>query len=580
MKIRKLLVSCTIILTCATRLLAEQPKLVVAILVDQLRYDYLERFHDQFTDGGFRLLTDEGVFMTFARYNYCPTITAPGHASAFSGSPPAMHGIIANEWFDKRTRKAMYCCGDSTVTGVGTNTAAGKMSPRNFIGANFADQLRLHYGSKVVGISIKDRGAILPAGKKPAGAYWFEPASGNFVTSNYYRAELPEWVRAFNDRKLPAGYLDQKWDRLLEEKRYEREDTLPGEGTLAGEKTPTFPHLIVRPKPAPVTKPAAEEDVPPAAGAAPAEVKTVAPAPAPFKETYENILPTPFSNQLLAEFARAAIEGEHLGEGVSPDLLTISFSGIDACGHRFGPYSQEVQDITLRLDRQLAELFSYLDKKFGLANVTFVLTADHGVMPTPEFATQQGFDGQRVDEVALIGDLLPKLSERFGSGSVLLSKRLYEGNLYFNHDALREKSIPPGDVAAFIREWAFSTGKFQACYSREQLLDGRAPGPIGERVINGYNAERSGDVVLVYKPFTISWGGKSGTTHGSPYSYDTHVPVLFRGAAFKPGHYAEEFYITDLVPTLCAALHIDQPPGSIGKPFTRALADRESHIAK
>lgn len=543
---------------------ALRPKLIVAIVVDQLRYDYLERFRDQFTPGGFRLLTDDGAFMTFARHNYFPTVTAPGHASVFSGAPPALHGIIANDWFDKRTRQPVYCCSDYTVAGVGTTGGAGRMSPRNFIGANFADQLRLHYRSKVVGISMKDRGAILSAGKKPVGAYWFEAASGHFITSTYYVAGLPAWVQAFNARKRPAQMVGQKWDRLLDADSYEREDNGPGEANLSDEKTPTFPHLVHRSKPSVAPKSAAD-DAPPAATAEPGA------ATPPAGESYDNILPTPFSNELLAEFARAAIEGERLGEGAGPDLLTVSFSAIDACGHKFGPYSQEVQDITLRLDRQLTEFFAWLDNKFGLANILITLTSDHGVMPTPEFARKQGLESRRADEVALIGDLQARLGERFGSAGMLLTRRVFEGNLYFNHDVLREKAIPPSEVATFIREWALATENFQAVYAREQLLDGRAPGSLGEQVLNGYNAERSGDVVLIYKPFTVVWA-KSGTTHGSPYSYDTRVPVLFRGAAFKAGRYPDEFFITDFVPTLCAALRMTEPPASIGKPFVRILA--------
>jgi predicted AlkP superfamily pyrophosphatase or phosphodiesterase len=574
LQFRKVLVVCVIFSGALFPpiLHAEQPKLVVAILVDQLRYDYLERFHDQFCEGGFKLLTDRGAFMTFARYNYFPTITGPGHASVFSGAPPAMHGIISNEWYDKRARKRVYCCADSTVTGVGTRENAGKVSPRNFIGGNFADQLRLHYRSKVVGICMKDRGAILPAGKRPTGAFWFEAASGNFVTSSYYMAALPAWVTAFNERKLPASYYGKTWDRLLKPEAYEREDNLPGEGNLPEEKSPTFPHVVLRRKPS-APKPSATDNQAPAASL---ESAATTPAPAPDAaaagETYDNILPTPFANHLLTEFSRAAIEGEHLGEGTGPDLLTISFSAIDACGHRFGPYSQEVQDMTLRLDCELASLFSYLDKKFGLKNVIITLTADHGVMPTPEFAAAQGFDAQRVDDTKLMAELQAGLSERFGIPNVLLSKRFYDGNLYFNHEALREKGIAPAEVADFVREWALNTGKYQVVYSRDQLLSGRAPGMIGERVINGYNAERSGDVVAVLKPFIIPSSGKTGTTHGSPYSYDAHIPVLFYGAPFKPGRYADEFYITDFVPTLCAALHIDQPPMSIGKPFVKALA--------
>lgn len=538
-----------ILVTPARAAETPQPKLIVAILVDQLRFDYLERYRTQYVERGFRLLTDDGAFMTFAHYDYFPTVTAPGHASVFSGAPPAIHGIIGNDWFDKRTRKSLYCCADPTVTGIGTTAKEGQMSPRNFIGGNFADELRLRFRSKVVGISMKDRGAIFPAGKRPTGAYWFEAKSGSFITSSYYLAELPAWVRDFNGRKRAAEFLGQVWDRLLDAEAYERADDLVGEGNLAGEKKPIFPHTVAFPKPS-----------------ADATAK-----PAPLD--CENILATPFSNQLLAEFARAAIEGERLGEGDGPDLLTVSFSAIDVCGHRFGPYSQEVQDITLRLDRQLAELFDYLEKRFGLANVVITLTADHGVMPAPEFAAAQGLDGQRTDEVALMSDLLAKLSERFGSASLLLSKRLYAGNLYFNHDALRERQIAAVELADFIREWALATGKFQACYSREQLLDGRTPGPLGQRAFNGYNAERSGDVVLINKPFMIPGTGKTGTTHGSPYSYDTHVPVIFRGTAFQPGRYAEKFNISDFVPTLCAALRMTEPAGSIGKPFVEALAN-------
>jgi predicted AlkP superfamily pyrophosphatase or phosphodiesterase len=518
-----------------------RPKLVLAITVDQLRYDYLERFHDQFGDGGFKKLTDQGAFLTFARYNYYPTITGPGHASLWSGCPPSMHGIIANDWFDRRTQKSVYCVGDPDVTGVGTVSAAGRMSPRNFIGANFCDQMRLHYHSKIIGLSMKDRAAILPAGKKPAGAYWFESSSGNFITSSYYVKELPAWVSKFNDRKRPKDFIGQTWDRLLPASAYPWPDDAAGEGTLASETTHTFPH-------------------------------TVAPSKS---DGFETIIPTPYGNQLLEEFAEAAIEGEELGHDPQPDVLCVSFSSVDYCGHAFGPYSQEVQDVVLRLDQQLAGFLKFLDKRLGLQNVEIALSADHGVCPTPAFAVEQGFAGDRVDPMEIMTDLMAKLSEHFGPAKYLLTPRIFEGNLFYNHDTLKEKQLTPVMVTDFIREWAFTTGKFQACYSREQLLDGRAPGLIGDRVVNGYNGERSGDAVLVYKPFTIYWPNPTGTTHGSPYSYDTHVPVLFYGPAFKPGRYADEFYITDIVPTLCATLGLDEPPGSIGKPFVRALAVAE-----
>jgi predicted AlkP superfamily pyrophosphatase or phosphodiesterase len=523
------------------------PKLVVAILVDQLRYDYLDRFHHQFVEGGFRELTDKGAFMTYAQYNYYPTITAPGHASFFSGSSPMMHGIIGNDWFDKRSGQMMYCVEDPDVTGVGTkpDAKAGKMSPRNFIGATVADQMRLHWGSKVVSVSVKDRGAILPAGKKPTGAYWFESATGNFITSSYYREDLPAWVKAFNDSKRPDTFVGQTWDRLLDEKQYPVPDAATGESHLAGETTSTFPHKVIK------------EDA----------------------EGYEPILSTPFGNQLLADFAKAAIEGEGLGQGSQPDLLCMSFSSIDYCGHKFGPYSQEVQDITLRLDRQLKELFAYLDKKVGLANVTMVLTADHGVVPTPENAKEQGLDGGRPAVSDMLGELQTKIAEHFGPGRYFLSAkgslkpRLVDGNLYYNHEVLQEKKLLPETLTAFIREWALTTGVFHAVYGREQLLEGRVPSIVGQRIVNGFNGERSGDAVLILKPWLIAGTGKpaTGTTHGSPFSYDTHIPIIFYGAAFKAGRYADEFYITDLAPTLSAALGIQEPPACMGKPLVRAL---------
>jgi predicted AlkP superfamily pyrophosphatase or phosphodiesterase len=511
--------------------------LVVAIVVDQLRYDYLERFKDQFGKGGFRLLMEEGAFLTFAHYDYAQTVTGPGHATILSGAPPAVHGIIGNDWLDKRTGKSLNCVADPDVEGVGTQGSSGKRSPRNFIGSNLADEMRLRYRSKVVGISLKDRGAILPAGKKPAGAYWFDSHSGNFVTSTYYASELPKWVKAFNERKLPTSFIGQTWKRLLPESAYQWGDELPGEGATSSDRSKTFDHSI--------------------------RLSSA--------EGFENIVPTPFGGQLLSEFAQAAIDGEQLGRGPNPDLLCISFSSSDAAGHIFGPYSQEVQDVTLRLDQQLATLFSTLDRRIGLSQVAIVLTADHGVAPAPEFAVSQGLDGKRLDLIPLMGDLFSTIENQFGEGKFLLSRQMHDGALYFDHQALKERRIDPEVLAAAIRNWALESGHFQAAYTRSQLLDGRAPGALGRLVLNGFHPERGGDVVLVKKPFQLPGTASVGTTHGAPYSYDTHVPVLFFGAAFKPGRYADKFAITDIAPTLSAALRITAPSGNTGSPLAKIL---------
>jgi predicted AlkP superfamily pyrophosphatase or phosphodiesterase len=515
---------------------AETPKLVVTIVVDQMRYDYLERFEPFFGRNGFRLLTERGSFMTFARYNYMPTVTGPGHASYLSGGGPAMHGILGNSWFNTKTRKEIGCVSDSSVQGVGTTNSAGQASPRNFIGGTLADQLRLQFDSKVISLALKDRGSILPAGKKPTGAYWYDGKTGRFVSSTYYMTNLPAWVEAFNDRKLPQSYDGKVWKRLLPENQYQFSDRGFGEGHLDGETNTVFDHVIT--------------------------VST---------NGFVNFFPTPFGDELTAEFALAAIDSEQLGQRGKLDLLCLSFSSLDGNGHKFGPYSQEIQDQMVRLDRQLERLFNHLDKRVGLDNVVMVMTADHGVAPNVDYSKINGLDGT-TNGGNFMTELMTRLDQQYGSGKYFLTPTMFYGNIYLNHETLRDKQLSVGVVSSFIREYALSTGLFQACYTREQLLNGQAPGWIGQCVLNGYNAERSGDLVLVSKPFALPGNGKSGTNHGTPYSYDTRVPVLFFGKPFKKGRYADPFYITDIAATLASALRCEEPPGSVGTPFVRILA--------
>ncbi|MGV3773820.1 MAG: alkaline phosphatase family protein [Verrucomicrobiales bacterium] len=517
----------------------ETPKLVVAIVVDQLRYDYLERFHHQFSTNGFKAFTERGTFMTFGRYDYAPTVTGPGHASVFAGSGPAMHGIIGNDWFDKRTGKTMYCVADPSVEGVGTATNKSRISPKNFIGDSFADELRLRYQSKVVAISIKDRGAVLPGGRQPTGAYWFEYDSGNFVTSSYYMKELPEWVRAFNDRKRVKDWADAEWDRLLPADQYDYEDDVAGEGTLRNEKKPVFPHVI--------------------------NYKT---------NSFDDISATAFGHQILMEMAIAAVEGEDLGRGPNPDLLCVSFSSLDSIGHTFGPYSHEIQDAVVRLDRQLETLFNELDDRIGLENVVMMLTADHAVAPTPEFAATQGLPASRFDSGAFMSNLGKELNKKFGERNYFQTSGLVYGQIFLNHTNIQQAGIPLEDITSFIREYALDTGIFHAGYTREQLLDGRAHGWVGQLILNGYNHERGGDITLVTKPFVVPGGGKTGTTHGSPWSYDTQVPILFYGSLFNKGRYPDPFYISDITPTLCAALGINSPAAAIGKPLPKVIRSK------
>jgi len=514
----------------------ESPKLVLTIVVDQMRYDCLERSPHLLATNGFRLLLERGAFMMSGKYNYYPTITGPGHASYLSGCGPAVHGIISNEWFDRKTGKDIYCCADTNVIAVGT-TNKSQMSPRNFVGATVADQMRLRYNSKVIGISLKDRAAILPAGKKPRGAFWFDSKTANFITSTYYMTNLPNWVVQFNDRKVAHSFAGKSWDRLLDAKEYMFADNEPGEGRLSKETNSVFPHVI--------------------------NIAT---------NNVDAVLQSPFGDELLMQFAVAAIDGENLGRGEQPDMLCVSFSSNDMVGHTFGPYSHEIQDLTFRLDRQFEKLFNHIEEKIGLKNVIVVWTADHAVAPTPEFAASMGLDGHRWNSGNFFTNLQSRLEAIYGSGKYFQNNKLPYG-VYLNHDTVRERGLDEAKVTNTIREYALSTGFFQACFTREQLLNGSAPGWIGEMVLNGYNAERGPDVVFVGKPFGLATTSKTGTSHGSPYAYDTRVPIAFFGRAFKPGRYADQFFITDIAPTLCAALRILEPPGSMGKVAVQILSN-------
>jgi predicted AlkP superfamily pyrophosphatase or phosphodiesterase len=503
-----------------------------------LRYDYLERSPEQFANEGFRLLLERGAFMTFARYNYFPTVTGPGHASYLSGSGPAIHGIIGNDWYDKRTGKDMYCCADTNVVAVGT-TNKSAMSPKNFLGSTVADQMRLHFDSKVISVSMKDRGAILPAGKKPKGAFWYESKTGNFITSTYYMTNLPQWVAEFNERKLPESHIGKTWERLFDAKEYKFADAARGEGKLHGETNSVFNHKVNR-----------------------------------STNGWDTIVSTPFGDELLTDFAIAALDAEELGQGDRPDMLCVSYSSMDSIGHTFGPHSHEIQDETFRLDRQLERLFQHIDQKVGLANVWIVLTADHAVAPTPEFAKDMGLDGHRWDAAKFMTNIQTKLEERFGAGKFFKTMKISYGDMFLNHDTLREKQIAVPAISSVIRELALDTGMFLNVFTREQLLEGRAPGQIGHFYANGYNPERGADLMLVSKPYSLAGTNKTGTTHGTVFAYDTRVPVLFFGKPFKAGRFADEFYITDIAATLCAALRIEEPPASIGKPCLRILTDQ------
>ncbi len=541
-----------------------RPKLVLAIVVDQFRYDFLERFEDLFAEGGLRRLMNGGAFFTNANYDYVPTYTAPGHAAIFTGSAPALNGIVGNEWFDRESGKRRAMVSDpnarlvrSPASGAAPeaidggsrpiNQAAsmsasvgGGVSPRSLIGVTVGDQMRMatSFQSKVVAVSFKDRSAILPGGKRPNGAFWFDSSIGAFVSSDYYSKELPGWVNKFNASVRPDKYFGAKWDRLLPEAAYRRaqQTNLDSQRSSLGKQ---FPYTLTG--------------------------GTDKPGPR-FYSAFEY---TPFASEYLAGFAKAAVEAEALGEDEYPDLLSISFSATDLIGHSYGPDSQEVEDAYLRLDRTVEDLLNYVDKSVGLKNTIVFLTGDHGVSPVPEYLLSKGVDAGRVSTKEITDAVNEALRARYGSGS--WAQALVNDQLYLDTKLMADRKADPREAEVIAGEAALKTGGIANFYTRTQIVEGRMPtGSIPRRVMNGFNRGRSGDVWLITRPFHIMAEGL-GTTHHSPYGYDTHVPVILFGWGIRAGRYNFECTPSDIAPTLSVLLRIEPPPNRIGRALVEAI---------
>lgn len=514
-------------------------RLVLGIVIDQFRYDYMTRFEDLFGEGGFRRLLQQGAVFTNANYSYIPTYTACAHATFMSGSLPSLHGIVGNEWFNRTTDRDVTSVSDDTVKMLG-GQGMEPASPSRLIGSTLGDQLKLtnRGKSKVVGIALKDRSAILPAGKKPNGAYWFDTSNGVFVSSTYYFSDLPQWVKRFNQMHRADKYFGIRWERLRPKAAYERSqpDDSPYEESPWGNR---FPYTINGGE------------------------------STPGKRFYDQFDETPFANEYTAEFAKAAIEGEGLGQDDDTDLLTVSFSANDHLGHRFGPYSQEVEDMTLRTDRILADLFSYVEKTIGLANTIVVLTADHGVAPVPEHANDLRLGGGRIAFSKITEAIQSVLSDRFGAEPWV--RRAVNNNIYFDYNVISRKRADRSEVERLACEAALKLEAVAHCFTRSQLLSGSLPpGSVSSHALNGFSAERNGDVIIALKPFYM-FRTDSGTTHGSSYSYDTHVPVIFWGRRIAAGSYSKAIDPADIAPTLAALLNLEPPSNSVGRILAEAI---------
>ncbi|HMI78573.1 MAG TPA: alkaline phosphatase PafA [Ferruginibacter sp.] len=514
-----------------------KPKLVVGLVIDQVRWDYLYRFNALYGENGFKRMLREGFSAENTFIPYVPTYTAVGHTCVYTGSVPAIMGIVGNNWFDKATNRNVYCTEDSTVTTVGSNSTAGKMSPKNLWTTTITDELRLsnNFKSKVIGIALKDRGSILPAGHSANAAYWYD--AGKWISSSYYMKNLPGWVDNFNAKDLPSKYMSTDWNTLLPISKYDQstEDDKVYESRIKGETTVVFPHKL--------------------------SAIDVAVKPEAFKTT-------PFANTYTFEFAKAAIENESLGKNSVTDFLAISISSTDYIGHSFGPNSIEVEDTYLRLDKDIADFLQYLDAKMGKGNYTVFLSADHAVAHIPSFLAEHKIPGGNFEDNDIRLELNRRIETDFGMQSMVLSLQNYQ--VYLNTNELERQGKDVAAVKKAVIKALQAKPFILTAFETDKLALTTLPEPQKTMLANGYNIKRSGDIQFTLKPGYFD-GGTRGTTHGLWNPYDAHIPLLFFGWGVKPGKLNRETYMTDISPTLAAMLKIQMPSGSVGKVITEVI---------
>lgn len=517
----------------------ERPKLVVGIVVDQMRYDYLTRFWDKYSEKGFKRLVRDGFTCKNNHFNYVPTYTGPGHASIYTGATPSVHGIIANDWFDRDTNAMMYCAQDDSVKTIGSTDVLEAMSPKNLKVTTVTDQLRLatQLRGKVVGIALKDRGAILPAGHTGNAAYWFHgKKEGKWVSSSYYMAQLPRWVQDFN-QKGAEKYLTE-WNTLYNIATYTEAGTDGNtfERLFKGETQSVFPH----------------------------DSKKLAPQ----NDDYDIIKNTPSGNVMTTDFALAAIDGEKLGADEVTDFLAISYSSTDYIGHRFGVNSIETEDAYLRLDLDIARLLEALDAKVGKDNYTLFLTADHGGVEVPAYWTSLKIPAGYFDEDSLAIHLKDFLKRTFGKETLL--KQVVNEQIFLDRNLLTTMKLNPETVQKAVAAEIAGLKEVEEVYTATDMSQTEYTQGMKAFLQKGFHPKRSGDVLYVLSHATVPYP-KQGSTHGSAYTYDTHVPLLFYGKGIRPGATAARTEITDIAPTIATLIGIAFPSGATGNPIAKAF---------
>lgn len=513
-----------------------RPKLVVGVVLDQMRPDYFYRYNERYSENGFKKLLNEGNVCENTFINYLPSYTAPGHTCIYTGTVPSLHGISSNDWIDKVSGKYVYCTQDANAKNIGGTVKSGKMSPKNLWSTTITDELRMasNFKSKVIAISVKDRGAILPGGHTANGSYWMDDSNGVFMTSDFYMKQLPDWVKQFNDKKIASSYMQKNWNTLYPINTYieSTEDDNKYEGKFAGETNTTFPHKTA--------------DLP-----------------------LNDIKKTPYGNDIVFDFAKEAILNEKLGQGEHTDFLSVSFSSTDYVGHLFGPNSIELEDTYLRIDKNIEGLIDFLNTEIGEGNYTLFLTADHGVAHNPQFSLDHRIPAGFYYTSNLKTELNNQLNQQFNHPAII--KDISENFIWLNDSVILANKLNKNAIVQVIIDAVKFKNEIHYAVDMQHVQESNLPAKIKEMAINGYVEKRSGDILLLLLPAWLDAYSKTGTTHGTWNPYDTHIPLVWYGWGIQKGITHKEVYMTDIAATLATLLHIQMPNACIGKTIEEVL---------
>lgn len=521
----------------AQTIIKSETKLVVGIIVDQMKYDYVFRYWDKLGNDGFKRLMQHGYFLNEAYYNYAPTITGPGHASVYTGTTPATHGIISNDWYEKQSKQSMYCVQDNNHRAVGAmpGDTLNNMSPNNLLVTTIGDELHIsnNFKNKVIGVAIKDRGAILPAGRSANAAYWWDWKSKNFITSTYYMQALPNWVKEFNAQKLPDTYFKEGWKLKNAGSSYSSStaDNTPYEGLFKGEKAPVFPHLIAD------------------------------------SNTIDALKFMPQGNDLTLQFAMAAINNENLGNNGLTDMITISFSSTDYAGHRYGTHAVEIEDMYIKLDENIHTLIDFLERKIGKDKILLFLTADHAAIPNAQYLADHHINAGYFNFKQFASALRADVQLNHGDSNLI--EKFDNDMIYINRSLLKNKN-QLNDVTATIYDFCLHYKGISHALTAAQIQNNVYTEGAKSLMQKGFHTQKCGDLVYQLDAGLVEYG-KTGTTHGSAYPYDTHVPVWFYGSKVAPGVCNRKTSITDIAPTICNLLQIERPNGCTGVAIPEVL---------